>query len=130
MPVYLKILTLVFGLAFFLIFINLVKNKSIKPFLYNVVVDCICFYAIHCFFEGFYKAIATSIGLTDASFLIIVALISFLLIYVLYLSIKISEMSDRIQELISYTSILENKIRKQKTMKIVDFILVLLQHFV
>ena len=59
-----------------------------------------------------HKAIATTLGLTDASFLIIAALISFLLVYVLYISIKISEMSDRIQELISYTSILENKIRK------------------
>lgn len=63
-------------------------------------------------FESFYKGIATILGISDASFLIIVSLISFLLIYVLYLSVKISEMSDRIQELISFTSILENKIRK------------------
>ncbi len=65
-------------------------------------------------FEKIYKWIATKIGLTDASFLIIVGLLSFLFIYVLYLSIKISEMSDRIQELISNASILEHEIRKIK----------------
>lgn len=68
-------------------------------------------------FEKLYKWVATTIGLTDASFLIIIALISFLMVYVLYLSVKISEMSDRIQELISFTSILENKIRKIENAK-------------
>lgn len=63
-------------------------------------------------FEGFYKWLASVLGLNDASFLIIISLISFLMVYVLYLSIKISEITDRIQELISYASILENKIRK------------------
>lgn len=112
MPLYLKIISLVFGLFFFMIFINLVKKKSIKPFFTTLWLLVSLFMLSIVIFEGFYKAIATGLGLTDASFLIIVALISFLLVYVLYLSIKISEMSDRIQELISYTSILENRVRK------------------
>lgn len=112
MPLYLKILSFLFGVIFFLIFINLVRKKSIKPFYATLWLVVSAFMLSVVIFEGFYKSIATAIGLTDASFLIIVALISFLLIYVLYLSIKISEMGDRIQELISYTSILENKIRK------------------
>ena len=113
MPLYLKIISLLFGLFFFLIFINLVKKKSIKPFFITLWLLVSIFMLSIVIFEGFYKSIATALGLTDASFLIIVALISFLLIYVLYLSIKISEMSDRFQELISYTSILENNIRKK-----------------
>jgi hypothetical protein len=68
-------------------------------------------------FESVYKWIATELGLTDASFLIIVVLISFLMVYVLYLSIKVSEMSDRIQELISHNGILENELRKIKAGK-------------
>ena len=62
-------------------------------------------------FEGFFKRISTYLGLNDASLLIIITLISFLIIYVLHLSIKISEMGDRIQELISFASILEKEIR-------------------
>lgn len=65
-------------------------------------------------FESCYKWIATQLGLADASFLVIVGVISFLLVYVLHLSIKVSEMSDRIQELISFTSILEMRIRKEE----------------
>lgn len=66
------------------------------------------------FFEKLYKWVATLLGISDASFLIIIGIIFFLLIYVLHLSIKISEMSDKIQELISYISIIDKKMRDNK----------------
>jgi hypothetical protein len=61
-------------------------------------------------FEGLYRWIAYSvIGIVDARHIIYICLIGFLLTYVFYLTIKISQMSDCIQELISYTAILEKK---------------------
>lgn len=111
MQLSLKIIVLLFGFIFLLVFISLLKKKNIKPF-YSTLWLLVCLFMISLvIFENFYKWVATSLGIEDASFLIIVSLISFLLIYVLHLSIKISQMSDRIQELISYTGILEHEIR-------------------
>jgi hypothetical protein len=112
MSVVLKILALSFGLLFLLGFIVLVKKRFVKPFYSALWLLIGLFVVSITLFEGYYKKIATLMGIADASFIIIVGLVSFLLIYVLYLSIKISELSDRVQELISHTSILENKIRK------------------
>lgn len=110
----LKVIVLLFGFVFLLVFISLLKRKNIKPF-YSTLWLLVCFFMISLVvFEKFYKWVATSLGIADASFLIIVSLIFFLLVYVLHLSIKISQMSDRIQELISHTGILEHEIRKIK----------------
>ena len=111
MPFYIKIITILFSVTFFSFFIKIVSNRSIKPF-YSflwLTISLLMFSVV--IFEKFYKNIATLIGITDASFLIIISVIFFLLIYVLYLSIKISEMSDKIQELISFTAILDKKVR-------------------
>lgn len=114
MQLSIKILTLALGLIFLLVVIFLLRKKNIKPF-YSTLWLLVSFFMISLVvFEKFYKCLATSLGISDASFLIIVGIISFLMIYVLYLSIKISQMSDRIQELISFTGILEHEIRKVK----------------
>jgi sensor histidine kinase YesM len=65
-------------------------------------------------FESLFKNLATFFGITDASFLVIVGLIFFILIYILHLSEKVSVLSNRIQELISHNSILEKEIRNLK----------------
>jgi hypothetical protein len=106
MPFSIKILVFLFSVGFFIGFIALIRNKSVKTFysfLWLIVTLVLLSIVI---FEKFYKYLATMLGISDASFIVIVGLISFLLVYVFYLSIKISEMSDRIQELISFTSIL------------------------
>ncbi len=109
-----KILTLLLGIFFLVVFILLLRKKNVKPFYTTLWLLIALFMISLVVFESFYKKIATIIGVPDASFLIIVTLISFLLIYVLYLSIKISSMSDNIQELISHASILEHELRKLK----------------
>ena len=48
-------------------------------------------------------------GMEDARHVIYIFIILFLLIYSFYLSVKVSQLSDRIQELISFTAILEKK---------------------
>jgi hypothetical protein len=112
MPIYVKILSSCLAFLFFIIFFILIRKHSIKPFYSFLwfVVSLSMFSMVVC--ERLYKWIAVSLGLTDASFLVTTMVIFFLLIYVLHLSIKVSEMSDRIQELISFTSILDNDIRK------------------
>jgi len=114
MSLSIKILVLIFGVILFGIFITLVRKKSVKPFYSALWLIISLFIFSFVIFERFYKWIATMLNIADASFLIEVALISFLLIYVMYLSIKISVLSDRIQELISYSSILEHELRKLK----------------
>lgn len=114
MQLSLKILTLLLGLVFLWVFISLLRKKNIKPFYSTLWLMVSVFMISLVLFEGFYKWIATSLGITDASFMVIVSLISFLLLYVWHLSVKISEMSDRIQELISHSAIMENEIRKIK----------------
>jgi hypothetical protein len=114
MQLSLKILILLFSFIFLVVFISLLKRRNIKPFYSTLWLMVSLFMISLVAFEKGYKWIATSLGIADASFLIIVSLISFLLVYVLHLSIRISQMSDRIQELISYAGILEHEIRKSK----------------
>lgn len=113
MPIYLKILSFIFAVSFLFVFFVLIRKKAIKPFYTALWLVISLFMISVVIFERFYKWLATNLGLTDASFLIIVALISFLMVYVLHLSIKLSEMGDRIQELISFSSILEKELRNK-----------------
>lgn len=107
----LKILILLFGIIFLIIFISLLRRRNVKPFYSTLWLLVSLFMISLVVFEKLYKWIATTLGITDASFLVIVGIISFLLVYVLHLSVKISQMSDRIQELISSNAILEHKLR-------------------
>lgn len=113
MPIYLKIFSFIFVFSFFITFFVFIRKKTVKPFYTASWLAVLLFMISVIVFEKFYKWIAANLGLTDASFLIIITLISFLLLYVSHLSIKVSEISDRIQELISFTSILENKIKEK-----------------
>ncbi len=111
MPLKIKILAAFFAFIFFLILINVAKKTTLKPF-YSflwIMISILMFAVV--VFEGLFKKFASFLGIIDASFLVIISVIFFLLIYVLHLSVKISEMSDRIQELISMTAILEKRIR-------------------
>ncbi len=117
MTLNIKIVATILSLVFFTFFVKIISNRSIKPF-YSflwLTISLLMFSVV--LFEKFYKTIATYLGIVDATFLIIIAIIFFLLIYILYLSIKISEMSDRIQELISFTAILDKKIRESNDNK-------------
>ena len=112
MTLSIKILVLLFSIVFFAVFISVVRKRNMKTFYSSLWLLVSLFMLSLVIFERFYKWFATILGITDASFLIIVGLIAFLIIYVLHLSEKVSEMSSRIQELISHNSILENEVRK------------------
>lgn len=67
-------------------------------------------------FEPVYQWIAGSvIGIVDARHVIYIVLIGFLLVYVFYLTQKISKMSDQIQVLLSQLAIVEDEIRRKFT---------------
>ncbi len=113
MPSYARFISLVLAFLFFLVFLVVVRRRSMKPF-YSFLwlfVSVLMFSFV--LLEKVYKWFATLIGLRDASFLVTNGLVFFLLVYILYLTVKVSEMSDRIQELISHTAILERKLRRQ-----------------
>jgi hypothetical protein len=112
MELIVKLLAISYGIILFGVFIFMIRSKSVKPF-YSTLWLVVCLFMFSfVIFEKQYQWIAGALHIQNATFLIIVGLISFLMLYVLYISIKISEMSNKIQDLISYTSILEHKLRK------------------
>lgn len=105
------IFSLLCAALFFLVFLFLARKRSIHPF-----------YTTTWFFVSisgvgaaiFYSAlndVALFFGLTSATELIMSGLFFFCLMTLLQLSVRASVAGDRIQELISYTAILEHRIR-------------------
>jgi len=115
MPPSLKILVVICASAFLLTFLLLAKRGSVKPFYSALwLLISLLMFSVAAF-EKCYKGIADQLGIRDASFLIFVGAILFLLVYVLHLSLKISELSDRMQEVISNVAILDQRIRDNGT---------------
>ena len=114
MPLSFKILALLCGMSFFSVCAYLLRRKSMNPF-YSCLWFVIGLLMISVvLFEKFYKGIADLMHIRDASFLVLVGVIFFLLAYVLHLSIKISDISSRTQELISHVAILEREADKRR----------------
>lgn len=112
-----KIIALLYSTLLFGMFIIMARKKGIKPFYSTLWLTVSLFMFSFVIFENLYKKLALVLNIESATLFVIVGLISFLLIYVLHLSIKVSEMSNRIQELISHASILENEVRKLREEK-------------
>jgi len=113
MGIKIKIISLLLGLIFFYFIFRFVKKNTFRPsyaFLWILVSVFLLTIPI---LEPFYKWMAvTVIGISDARHIIYAGIIGFLLVYIFYLTIRISQMSDQIQELISYTAILEKRVRE------------------
>lgn len=114
MGIKIKLIALVIGLVFMLLILRYIRKKSFRP-SFSVLWIIISLFLISIpVLEPFYRWVSYSIiGITDARHIIYISLIGFLLIYVFYLSSKITQMSDQIQNLISYTAILKDKISKK-----------------
>jgi len=117
MPLSLKILVVLFSAAFLGTFLLLAKRGTVKPFYSSLWLLISCLMLSLVVFERFYKSVADHLGIRDASFLVFVGAIGFMLVYILYLSVKISELSDRMQEVISHLSILERDTRRSDRLR-------------
>ena len=106
-----QIIAFISGTLFFLSTMRYVKKKSFHPSFSVLWIAVSLFLVSISVLEPFYRWVAYSvIGIIDARHIIYVVLIGFLLIYILYLTSKITRMSDQIQNLISFTAIMKNKI--------------------
>jgi len=110
MGIRLKVLAFLVGVAFLLFVLRSIKRNGMRP-SYAVLWLVISIFLISVpALEPFYQWVAGPVlGIIDARHVIYMVLIGFLLVYVFYLTLKICQMSDRIQELISYTAILETE---------------------
>jgi hypothetical protein len=115
MGIRIQLIALAIGIVFFLGILRYIKKNSFNPGQSVLwIILCLFFISIH-LLETFYKWIATDIiGIVDARHIIYIFIIGFLLIYIFYLTSKIAKMSDQIQNLISFTAILENKMREKE----------------
>jgi hypothetical protein len=115
MGIRIQIIALAIGIVFFLGILRYIKKNSFNPGQSVLwIILCLFFISIP-LLEPFYKWIATDIiGIVDARHIIYIFIIGFLLIYIFYLTSKVTKMSDQIQNLISFTAILEKRISEKE----------------
>lgn len=108
-----KIILFIGGLCFLLVVLKFIKNKVMNPSFAILWFIIALFMLSIPVFEGLYTFISHNLlQLNDATNSIYIVLFCFLLSYLFYLTIKFSRLSNQVQLLISYTSLLENKIRE------------------
>jgi len=109
-----QIISLIIGVLYFYFVFRFVKRNTFRPSYAFLWILISLFLISIPVLEGFYKWLASAvIGIGDARHIIYIGLIGFLLVYIFYISIRISKMNDQIQELISYTAILEKQINEK-----------------
>jgi len=107
-----QIIAFVIGVVFFVFILRSIKKNSFAPTISVLWILVAIFLLSIPIFQQFYQWITYNvIGIVDARHIIYIVLIGFLLIYNYYLSSKITLMNDQIKHLISFTAILENKIK-------------------
>ena len=115
MDIRLKLIALLIGLAFMLVVFQSIRRSSIRPSFAWLWLLIALFLVSVPVLEPLYKWISvTIIGIDDARTVIYVPLIGFLLVYSFYITLVISKLSDRIQELISHTAVLEAELRRER----------------
>jgi hypothetical protein len=112
MGIRVKVLLVVAGVIFALFVVRSIRSSSIRPTFAWLWIGIVCFLVSIPFFEAFYKWLSVSVlQVLDARHVIYMPLIGFLLLYVFYVTIVLSRLSDRVQELITHTAILEHQFR-------------------
>lgn len=116
MPIKLQVLALIIGVVFALFVFSNMKRSAFRPsfaFLWLCMASFLISVPI---FEAFYRWLAIQVlGFEAATFLIFVAAIGFLMIYVFFITIRITQMADKIQALISQTAILEEELKEARS---------------
>lgn len=109
-----KLLALVIGLAFLFFVLRSIQRNTMRPAYAVLWLIMAVFLVSVSVLEPFYQWLAGSvIGIVDARHVIYIVLIGFLMVYVFYLTQKISKMSDQIQVLLSQLAIVEDEVRRK-----------------
>jgi hypothetical protein len=112
-----KILAVCVGFGFLLFVLISIRRNMLRP-SFAVLWISISFFLLSIpLLEPLYKSLANVVGISDARHVIYIALIGFLLVYVFYLSLRISCMSDRIQILLSQLAIVECELDRRATIQ-------------
>ncbi|HTS19114.1 MAG TPA: DUF2304 domain-containing protein [Verrucomicrobiae bacterium] len=114
MGIKIKLIAFALGLMFFYVILRNVKRNTFRPSYAVLWLGMAAFLLSIAVFEPLYKWVATSvIGILDARHIIYIALISFLLIYVFFLTSMVTRLSYQVLQLISAIAILETKLNEQ-----------------
>ncbi len=113
-----KLLAMVIGFAFLLFVLLSVRRNQMRP-SYSVLWMGISIFLVSVpLLEPFYQWLASSvIGIVDARHVIYIVLIGYLLVYLFYLTQRVSKLSDRLHVLLSQTAILEAEIKNVRAEK-------------
>lgn len=109
-----KLIAFALGLIFFYVVLRNVKRNTFRPSYAVLWLGMAAFLLSIAVLEPLYKWIATSvIGILDARHIIYIVLISFLLVYVFFLTSMVTRLSNQVLQLISAIAILETKLSEQ-----------------
>ncbi len=112
MGIRIKLIAFLLGIFFFGIVFRAVRQNTFRPLYAVLWLGLSCFLLSIAVLEPFYKWIATSVlGIFDARHVIYIAIIGFLLIYILYLTAMVSRISNQVRHLISTVAILDSRVR-------------------
>ena len=116
-----KIISFAIGAVFFLFVVLAIKKNHMPPLSAFIWVVVSLFLVSVPVLEPFYKWVSvTVIGIDDARHIIYVGIIGVLMVCVFGLSLAISKLSDKVQNLISVTAILEHELRRTEDGDIVN----------
>ncbi len=108
MDLKLKVIACMIGLLLFVSILRYVKSNTLRPSSALLWLCMPLFLISIPVLENFYQWLSVSLfGMNDARHVVYIFVILFLLVYSFYLSVKVSQLSDRVQELISYTAIMK-----------------------
>ena len=109
-----KLIAFALGLVFFYVVLRNVKRNTFRPSYAVLWLGMAAFLLSIALLEPLYKWIATSvIGILDARHIIYIVLISFLLVYVFFLTSMVTRLSNQVLQLISAIAILEAKLAER-----------------
>jgi hypothetical protein len=113
-----KAIAFLLGLIFLGVVLRCVRQNTLRPLYAVLWISLSCFLLSIAVLEPFYKWLATSvIGIYDARHVIYVAVIGFLLVYCLYLTVMVSRMSNQISHLITAVAILDSNNASEPVLK-------------
>ena len=115
MSIRIQLISILIGFAFLFFVVRYIRKNSFSP-NYSILWIIVSVFLISIpILEPFYKWLSVSvIGITDARHIIYIFLIGFLLIFNLFLTSKITQLTNQVKRMISFSAILEKEIREMR----------------